>query len=163
MLISDIADVNSSIGRHLTRGFDDALSWLQVEKCIWRHTVEGAFGICCPILPEIMGDRWIAIFRRSVFCQSTVYWCLRFVPCPILWTSVMAAASVDTHSSEPLLADDIEGNVDESIDPSISSKPPRQSNFTQLLSSKYVVACALFSSIGGLIFGYGTHPDVNLN
>jgi MFS family permease len=72
----------------------------------------------------------------------------------------MAAASVDTHSSEPLLADNIEDNADESIDPSISSKPPRQSNFTQLLSSKYVVACALFSSIGGLIFGYGIHPNV---
>jgi MFS family permease len=62
----------------------------------------------------------------------------------------------DATTSEPLLSshhtqqDDIEDPLNDSQ----FSKSRKSSGFAGLLQSKYVVACALFSSIGGLIFGY---------
>src|SRR5271154_1298810 len=56
-----------------------------------------------------------------------------------------------TDSSEPLLAGHPEHD-----DIDLSPRPKRPS----LLQSRYVVACALYASIGGLIFGYGK-PNLN--
>lgn len=67
----------------------------------------------------------------------------------------MTSEAIEAASSDPLLSspsNDEEDHCDY-VDEGGSSK---QSGFAQLLRSKYVVGCALFSSIGGLIFGYGT-------
>jgi hypothetical protein len=62
----------------------------------------------------------------------------------------MPSANDDVPSSEPLLADDdLHASGDDDIDLSPPIKRP------SLLQSRYVVACALYASIGGLIFGYG--------
>jgi hypothetical protein len=59
-------------------------------------------------------------------------------------------------SAEPLLADDDDehGLLDDAEHIATFSGT-RHSTRPSLVHSKYVVACALFSSIGGLIFGYG--------
>jgi MFS family permease len=63
----------------------------------------------------------------------------------------MNSESSDAIAHEPLLnGDEI---FDSSDDPPSSRKD--RNNFKSLSRQKYVIACALFSSIGGLIFGYG--------
>jgi hypothetical protein len=68
----------------------------------------------------------------------------------------MSSNSLDPATSEPLLSS--QQYEDEEFDPlndNVPSKSREMNNVSRLLRSKYVVACALFSSIGGLIFGYG--------
>jgi hypothetical protein len=70
----------------------------------------------------------------------------------------MSSDSADAAPSEPLLSSHHD-DQDEDFDPldNVSRSKSREgSSFNRLLRSKYVVGCALFSSIGGLIFGYGT-------
>jgi MFS family permease len=65
----------------------------------------------------------------------------------------MSSANDDAPSSEPLLAGHAE---DDDVDLSPRTKRP------SLLQSRYVVACALYASLGGLIFGYGTTQPENV-
>src|ERR1700737_1014432 len=65
----------------------------------------------------------------------------------------MASTALESAHSEPLLSEEDE-DFDTLQDDS-RSKADGASGFRGLLASKYVVGCALFSSIGGLIFGYG--------
>ena len=60
------------------------------------------------------------------------------------------APSAPLLSSHHTQQDDIEDPLNDAD----ASKSPKSSGFAGLMQSKYVVACALFSSIGGLIFGY---------
>jgi hypothetical protein len=70
----------------------------------------------------------------------------------------MSFDPVDAAPSEPLLSSH-QTQEDEDFDPldnALSSKSRESNGIGRLFRSKYVVRCALFSSIGGLIFGYGT-------
>jgi hypothetical protein len=68
----------------------------------------------------------------------------------------MSSNSLDATTSEPLLSSQqYEDEEFEPLDDDALSKSRETNNVSRLLRSKYVVACALFSSIGGLIFGYG--------
>jgi hypothetical protein len=72
----------------------------------------------------------------------------------------MASTSLDASPSEPLLSAD-EEDFDALRDQYVG-KNDGKSGFRGLLASKYVVGCALFSSIGGLIFGYGMPSRTSL-
>jgi hypothetical protein len=65
----------------------------------------------------------------------------------------MTSTALESAHSEPLLSEE-EEDFDALQDDS-RFKADGSSEFRGLLASKYVVGCALFSSIGGLIFGYG--------
>lgn len=69
----------------------------------------------------------------------------------------MASDPIDA-TSEPLLSSHHYGeeHTSEAFNDSDRPKPRNSGTVGDLLRSKYVVGCALFSSIGGLIFGYGT-------
>jgi hypothetical protein len=64
---------------------------------------------------------------------------------------------MDITTSEPLLSSQHpEDDPFDPLSPVSSTKPPETTiPCTALFRSKYVIACALFASIGGLIFGYG--------
>ena len=70
----------------------------------------------------------------------------------------MTSDSGDGAPSEPLLSSHRHEEDEEfgPLDSPVTSKSRETSGLSGLLRSKYVVTCALFSSIGGLIFGYGT-------
>jgi len=87
------------------------------------------------------------------------------VPARLPTASTMMGSSAAS-SSEPFSAEEQrglsgdeeeEGEGDSLLDASsLPSQAKRQRPSLLLQSNRYVVACALFSSIGGLIFGYGT-------
>ena len=68
----------------------------------------------------------------------------------------MRPEPVDSAGSEPLLSsqnNDVDDDFDHTSGTALKSR--KNEVLIDLLRSKYVVGCALFSSIGGLIFGYG--------
>jgi len=67
----------------------------------------------------------------------------------------MAEDSRDNIVREPLL--DYGDDAFETIDRRTYKDGP---GLKFILGQKYVIACALFSSIGGLIFGYGLFPTL---
>lgn len=66
----------------------------------------------------------------------------------------MTSDANDATTSEPLLSSQ-RIDEDEEVD-AFDNTSLSKSRGTSLFHSKYVLGCALFSSIGGLIFGYGT-------
>jgi hypothetical protein len=72
----------------------------------------------------------------------------------------MSSNSLDATTSEPLLSSHQDEDEDfDPLDDDELSKSREAGGISRLLRSKYVVGCALFSSIGGLIFGYGILPN----
>ena len=72
----------------------------------------------------------------------------------------MSSNWLDATTSEPLLSSQQDENEDfDPLDDVELSKSRETGGISHLLRSKYVVGCALFSSIGGLIFGYGILPN----
>jgi hypothetical protein len=62
------------------------------------------------------------------------------------------SSELQDSASEPLLD---EAEPFDPLDNDIPVKPAEPGALKTLLRSKYVIVCALFSSLGGLIFGYG--------
>ena len=68
----------------------------------------------------------------------------------------MNSRAIDGTTSEPLLSSEqFEDDILNPVNDNYISKDRENDTLTTLFHSKYVVACALFASIGGLIFGYG--------
>ena len=69
----------------------------------------------------------------------------------------MTVESIDAAVSDPLLSShsNEEGEENRPREDIETSEHRKTGGFIHLLRSKYVISCALFSSVGGLVFGYG--------